>query len=421
MSLTGTGTGTAPVASVSPTSAAFANQQVNTTSAAQNVTLSNTGGSTLTISSITVTGANPGDFAQTNTCGTSVAAGANCTISVTFTPTVAAARTATLSVSDNAAGSPQTVALTGTGTAIPTWSISGTITPLPAGSGVLVSLGGAPGTTTTTDSSGNYSFAGLANGSYTVTPSKTGFTFSPPNQTVTITNGNVAAVNFIANTAPPSTISIDATAWGNVAAANSTISTSAFSTTAANELLLAFVATDAQSGANTTVTNVTGAGLTWALVVRTNVQRGTSEIWRAFAPSPLSNVTVTATLSSSVPSSLTAMSFKGVDTSGANGSGAIGAIRSANASSGAPTATLVTTRNNSWVFGVGNDFDKAIARTLGAGQTLIHQYMPPVGDTYWVQMQSSSTPASGTSVTINDTAPTGDRYNLSICEVVPAP
>jgi hypothetical protein len=70
---------------------------------------------------------------------------------------------------------------------------------------------------------------------------------------------------------------------------------------------------------------------------------------------------------------------------------------------------------------VGNDFDNAIPRTLGAGQTLIHQYMPSAGDTYWVQMRSSPTPASGTSVTINDTAPTGDRYNLSICEVVPAP
>src|SRR5207245_2144033 len=116
LSGTGTGTGTPPVASVSPTSVVFANQQVNTTSAAQNVTLSNTGGSTLTISSIAITGANPGDFAQTNTCGTSVAAGANCTISVTFRPTAIGSRIASLSVPDNAAGSPQTVTLSGTGT-----------------------------------------------------------------------------------------------------------------------------------------------------------------------------------------------------------------------------------------------------------------------------------------------------------------
>src|SRR5262249_45494029 len=98
-------------------------------------------------------------------------------------------------------------------------------------------------------------------------------------------------------------------------------------------------------------------------------------------------VTVTATLSQSVSSSMTVMSFAGVDPSGTNGSGAIGATATGSASSGAPTASLVTTRNNSWVFGAGNDYDNPIAPTVGSGQTLIHQYMPPVGDTYWVQRE----------------------------------
>jgi hypothetical protein len=115
------------------------------------------------------------------------------------------------------------------------------------------------------------------------------------------------------------------------------------------------------------------------------------------------------------------MSFKNIDTSGTNGSGAIGATKMANSSSGAPTANLVTTRANSWIFGVGNDYDNAIGRTTGAGQSLVHQYLTTAGDTYWVQMQNNPTPASGTTVTINDTAPTTDRYNLSICEVLPAP
>jgi hypothetical protein len=110
----------------------------------------------------------------------------------------------------------------------------------------------------------------------------------------------------------------------------------------------------------------------------------------------------------------------GVDTTGTNGSGAIGAIGSGNASTGAPTATLVTTRNNSWVVGSGNDYDNAIARTLGPGQTMVHQDLSPIKDTYWVQRQSIATALSGTSVTINDTAPTGDRYNLSIAEVLPS-
>jgi hypothetical protein len=211
---------------------------------------------------------------------------------------------------------------------------------------------------------------------------------------------------------------IDAQASGDSTSLSSTVQTSAFSTSAGNELLLAFVATDYRSGPNTTVSSVNGGGLTWVLVVRTNAQFGTSEIWRTFTPSPLSNVTVTATLSQAAMASITVTTFIGVDISGTNGSGAIGATKSASAPSGAPTASLVTTRNNSWVLGVGNDFDNAIARTLGPGQNLLHQYLTPAADTYWVQMQSSRIPSSGTSVTINDTAPTGDQYNLSIVEVL---
>ena len=63
-----------------------------------------------------------------------------------------------------------------------------------------------------------------------------------------------------------------------------TVSTPAFSTNSGNELLLAVSSQATTSGTNTTVTGVTGAGLTWALVKRTNVQSGTAEIWRAFAP-----------------------------------------------------------------------------------------------------------------------------------------
>jgi outer membrane biosynthesis protein TonB len=222
----------------------------------------------------------------------------------------------------------------------------------------------------------------------------------------------------VASQAPAPTI--DAKAFGDQGSSSALATTSAFSTTSANELLLAYVATDYLSGANTTVTKVTGAGLTWVLAVRTNTQGGTSEIWRAFASSPLSNVNVSATLSQSVASSITVMSFKGVDTTGTNGSGAIGAIGSGNASAGAPTASLVTTRNNSWVFAVGNDYDSAIARTVATGQSLVHQDLSPAGDTYWVQMQNSPTAWSGTTVSISDAAPSADRFNLSLCEVLPA-
>src|SRR5262245_36748908 len=185
-----------------------------------------------------------------------------------------------------------------------------------------------------------------------------------------------------ASSGPPS---LDVAVWTDQSAAQTTVVSPAFSTAVTNELVLAFIAADYLSGPNTTVTGVTGAGLTWTLVGSSNVQSGTSEIWRAFAPARLTNVTVTATVSQSAVSSLTIASFSNVDTSGTNGSGAIGATAATNARPGAPSATLVTTRNNSWVFGVGNDYDNALARTTGPNQVMVHQALPPVGDTYWVK------------------------------------
>jgi hypothetical protein len=107
------GTGIAPVASLSPTSLSFGNQMVGTTSAAQVVTLTNTGTASLSIASI----ATSGDFAQINNCPSTLAVNVNCTINVTFTPTATSTRNGTLSVTDNASGSPQTVSLGGTGIA----------------------------------------------------------------------------------------------------------------------------------------------------------------------------------------------------------------------------------------------------------------------------------------------------------------
>ena len=305
-------------------------------------------------------------------------------------------------------------------TANPTWSISGTISPASLGSGSLVTLSGSLSETNNADSSGYYIFNNIANGTYTVTPSQTGATFTPVSQPATVNGASVSNLNFTAQNATSVALAIDATSYQDAVSEATTVATPAFSTNSGDELLLAFIATDYLSGSNTTVTGVAGGSLTWTLVKRTNVQSGTAEIWRAFAPNPLSNIVVTATVSQKVLSSITVVSFTGVDTTGTNGSGAIGATASGNASSGAPTATLTTTRNSSWVFGVGDDFDNAVARTLGPNQTMIHQFLTPLGDTYWVQRQTNVTLVSGTAVTVNDTAPTGDRYDLSIVEVLPS-
>jgi hypothetical protein len=100
---------------VSPTGLSFGSQVVGTTSTPQTVTLTNNLTTALTIGSIGFTGADSGDFAQTNNCGTSLNTGASCTINVTFDPAASGARSATLSITDNAGNSPQTVSLSGTG------------------------------------------------------------------------------------------------------------------------------------------------------------------------------------------------------------------------------------------------------------------------------------------------------------------
>jgi hypothetical protein len=121
-----TGTGTAANVTLSPSPVPFGNQPINTTSASMTVTLNNTGAASVTLAAanaVTITGTNPSDFAivaGTTTCtnGLVVAAtNGSCVINVTFKPTATGARSATLQVSDNAATSPQSVTLNGTGTA----------------------------------------------------------------------------------------------------------------------------------------------------------------------------------------------------------------------------------------------------------------------------------------------------------------
>jgi len=115
LTLTVTG-GNGPGVTLTPGSLAFASVVIGATSAPKNVTVKNSGNAPLNIASIAASG----DFAlvtSTKPCGSALAAGASCMIKVTFTPTQLGARTGTLSITDNASDSPQTVSLSGTGTA----------------------------------------------------------------------------------------------------------------------------------------------------------------------------------------------------------------------------------------------------------------------------------------------------------------
>lgn len=112
LSLIGAGCDSGPNATLSPASLSFGNEVIGTTSPAQPITLSNYGTTVLSITSIAASTS----FSETNTCNSTLASGASCTINVSFTPSASGSVGGMLSVSDNAPGSPQTVPLSGTGT-----------------------------------------------------------------------------------------------------------------------------------------------------------------------------------------------------------------------------------------------------------------------------------------------------------------
>ena len=115
-----TGGGGSATLTASPSSLSFGSEPTGSTTAAQNVTVQNTGSAAATVSGVAAgTG-----FGETNTCGGSIAAGASCTVSVTFSPTAAQAYSANLTVASNATNGTLTVPLTGTGTGSTTTNLA---------------------------------------------------------------------------------------------------------------------------------------------------------------------------------------------------------------------------------------------------------------------------------------------------------
>jgi hypothetical protein len=133
----------------------------------------------MTISSIMVGGVNSGDFAQSNTCGSSLAQSASCTISVTFTPGAVGARSGEVAIADNAAGAPHRITLSGSGgslsiaprTSVLTPNLMQQFTTAGGGSGMTWSVDGVQGGAA---ASGTITSGGLyvppgASGTHTVT------------------------------------------------------------------------------------------------------------------------------------------------------------------------------------------------------------------------------------------------------------
>jgi hypothetical protein len=175
-------TGGPPKATPSATTLAFGTEFLRETTAAQTVKLFNTGGNPLSVSGVSITGADKADYAITaDACaGHSVAGSSSCSVTVTFTPQASGARPAALEFTDNASGSPQSVALTGTGadTATVSGKVSSNTTGAPIG-GVVVYIcagthNGEVASTcgsATTNASGDYTLSGLTLGVATVNAS----------------------------------------------------------------------------------------------------------------------------------------------------------------------------------------------------------------------------------------------------------
>lgn len=184
LALTGNGITPAPAVSLSSSRLTFADQTFETASAAQTLTLTNSGSATLSITGIAATG----DFAQTNACGASLAVGASCSIDVAFTPTATGSRTGNVTITDNATGSPHQVTLSGNGIAVFSLSSSSASASVARGtdSTTFTISAAAPSGFTA-----SISLACTGGGGITCTFNPTSIT---PGQTSTLTVGTLSAV-----------------------------------------------------------------------------------------------------------------------------------------------------------------------------------------------------------------------------------
>jgi hypothetical protein len=257
VTLSGTGTGAPTVTvTVTPATLTFTSQTVGTTSPSQPVTVKNTS----TLSTTLSIGAATGDFAQTNTCSTTLAAGASCTVNVTFTPTTTGTRTGSIAITDQATNSPQSVTLTGTGAAA-TVTVTATPTSLSFGNEAV----------------------GMTSTSQPITVKNTG----TGNTTVVI----AASANFgQTNTCPVSPATLNA---GLSCTVNAT-----FAPTATGSLTGTISVTDSASNSPQTV-SLSGTGLTTMTVTPSTLAFGNQNVGTTSASQPIT-VKNTGTASTSI-------------------------------------------------------------------------------------------------------------------------
>ena len=234
--------------------------------------------------------------------------------------------------------------------------------------------------------------------------------------TLSLMGGVVAfVVPNIPGTSATTTFGLDQMVSADTSSGSS-VTSPAFSTTSANELVVAFVAFDGpNAGSSQSVASVTGGGLSWAQASSSNAQPGTAEVWEAYATSQVSSAQVTATASSAgFGGSITVATFRAAQAT-------VGGVNATSSASGSPSVSLQSTAAGSWIWGVGNDWDNGIARTAASGQTLQHQDVDStLGNTFWVQSVDTLSSASGQTVAVSDTSPASDRFDMAAVEIVPA-
>jgi hypothetical protein len=213
----------------------------------------------------------------------------------------------------------------------------------------------------------------------------------------------------VSNPAPPMTCFVlqhQETVHGT-----SVASTGAFQTVIPGETLLAFVSSDGPQVGHQSA-EVSGGGLTWKLASRANASPGDAEVWEAMATTATTISSITATLTAAgYDESLSVVAMEAAD--------GFGATAHASGSSGAPHLTLKTEAATSLVFAAGNDWDHAVSRKLPVGWVMLDQWLnTDTGDTYWSQYTNQPTGKAGTSVSVGDTAPTNDHWNLAAVELV---
>jgi hypothetical protein len=237
----------APAVTITPSGPiSFPDTTQNVTSSPIALTVTNSGTATLNITTVSLSGTNASDFAATGTCaGAALAVNASCSINATFTPSATGLRQATLQIADDASGSPQSISLSGTGTAPNTPSVS--IVPSP------LSLSATQGTTSaaqniTVTNSGTVplhinavTFTG-ANVSEFVNPASSCTAAIAPatSCTIGVAFAPTAAMSSIARTETV-TLTDDASSSPQTVTVNGTVAASAFTVTSAPTALTATV------------------------------------------------------------------------------------------------------------------------------------------------------------------------------------